>query len=67
MSQYCLCGILEGAHNGEKYGNFVEKAVLQQKLFLYLSETKLNLIAIIAFTQVMNNIVSVSMGTGNKV
>ena len=67
MSQYCLCGILEGAHNGEKYGNFVEIAVLQQKLFLYLSETKLNSIAVIAFTQVMNNIVSVSMGTGNKV
>ena len=67
MSQHCLCGILEGVHNGEKYGNFVEIAVLQQKLFLYLSETKLNSIAIIAFTQVMNKIVSVSMGTGNKV
>ena len=38
MSQYCLCGILEGTHNGEKYGNFVEIAVWQQKLFLYLSE-----------------------------
>ena len=28
---------------------------------------KLNSIVIIAFTQVMNNIVSVLMGTGNKV
>ena len=72
MSQYYHCGILEGAHNGEKYGNFVEIAVLQQKLFLYLSETtkkkkKLNSIAIIVFTQVMNNIGSDSMGTKNKV
>ena len=63
MSQYCLCWILVGAHNGEKYGNFVEITFLQQKLILYISETKLNSIVIIAFTQVMNNIVSVLMGT----
>ena len=67
MSQYCLCWILQGAHNGEKYGNFIEIAVLQQKLFLYLSETKLNSILIIAFTQVMKTIVSVLIGTGNKI
>ena len=54
-------------HNEEKYGNFVEIAVLQQKLLLYSSETKLNSIVIIALTQVMNNIVSVLMSTGNKV
>ena len=39
----------------------IEIAVLQQKLFLYLSATKLNSIVIIALTQVMNNIVSVLM------
>ena len=65
MSQYCLCWILQGAHNGEKYGNFIEIAVLKQKLFLCLSEKKS--IVIIAFTQVMNTIVTVLMGTGNKV
>ena len=50
MSPYCLCGILEEAHNGEKCGNFVEIAVLQEKLFSYLNETKLNSAVIIAFT-----------------
>ena len=64
MSQYCFCGILEGVHKGEKYENFIE--IIVQKLFLCLSETKLNSIVIIAFTQVMNNIVSVLMGTRNK-
>ena len=32
-----------------------------------MKKKKLNSIVIIAFTQVMNNIVSVLMGTGNKV
>ena len=39
---------------------------MQQKLLLYLSETKLNSIVIITFTKVMNYTVSVLMGTGNK-
>ena len=32
-----------------------------------MKKTQLNSIVIIAFTQVLNNIVSVLMGTGNKV
>ena len=40
---------------------------MQQKLFLYLSETELNSVVIIAFTQVMNTIVTVLMATGHKV
>ena len=44
----------------------VETAILQQKLFLYKSETNLNSIVIIAFTEVINNIVSALMGAGNK-
>ena len=45
------------------------KSCFATKLFLYFSEKKqqLNSVVIIAFTQVMNNILSVLMGTGNKV
>ena len=43
------------------------KSCFATKLFLYFSEKNLSSTVIIAFTQVMNSIVSVLMGTGNKV
>ena len=45
----------------------MKKAVLQQNSFYTYVKKKLNSIVIIAYTQVMNNKVSVLMGTGNKV